>query len=411
MVELQRGANALTPLYGLKLLQKLYSRYPYHQAIMNSLINAYIKLGNHTAALALIDNIPKHKTNIQTLKLRAWQAYKRGNGIKEKHIWSNILSKQYTTAIEAPIGTLLQRSEHTISITKQDVVLVCVERNEMLRLPSFLKHYRSLGVSQFFFVDNNSDDGSFEYLLNQDDCHVFWTNDCYAQAGFGAIWQHYLIDTYLSNQWYIIADADELLIYPDCETTPLSVLFSYLSSRSYQAVAGFMLDMFPDKPASQIHNLIESSPYFYNQYQHFHQMHCPYLQIGGGIRSVVFGENTVAYTKTPIAHGSSDIRYLSSTHITTPAVIADITTAVLHFKFIGDAQSYFQTELKRKQHADGALRYRQYEQWFDKQQGFEINKLAKTTKYQNSQQLVELGLIKTSDAWDKFIVNERKVNE
>ena len=42
-------------------------------------------------------------------------------------------------------------------------------RNERLRLPAFLNHYRSLGVDEFLVIDNDSSDGSTEYLAAQAD--------------------------------------------------------------------------------------------------------------------------------------------------------------------------------------------------------------------------------------------------
>src|SRR5260370_21953978 len=46
-------------------------------------------------------------------------------------------------------------------------------RNEQLRLPAFLRHYRNIGVQRFFFVDNASNDGSAEYPRPQPAVPVF----------------------------------------------------------------------------------------------------------------------------------------------------------------------------------------------------------------------------------------------
>ncbi len=47
-----------------------------------------------------------------------------------------------------------------------------VVRNEMYFLPHFLQHYRTLGVRDFWFLDDRSEDGTREFLLAQSDCGV-----------------------------------------------------------------------------------------------------------------------------------------------------------------------------------------------------------------------------------------------
>ena len=47
-------------------------------------------------------------------------------------------------------------------------------RNEALRLPAFLEH-RRLGVDGFFIIDNDSTDGTTDYLAGQPDVRAFRT--------------------------------------------------------------------------------------------------------------------------------------------------------------------------------------------------------------------------------------------
>lgn len=55
-------------------------------------------------------------------------------------------------------------TNRTKHIRPDDILLFCTQRNEAVRLPLFLKYYRDMGVNHFFFVDNDSDDGSTGYL-------------------------------------------------------------------------------------------------------------------------------------------------------------------------------------------------------------------------------------------------------
>jgi hypothetical protein len=85
-------------------------------------------------------------------------------------------------------------------------------RDEMLRLPTTLDHYRKIGVGRFLVVDNGSADGTKEFLLDQPDCHVFVTHNSYSEAGYGIEWQHCLLDEYGTNHWCLVVDADEWFV-------------------------------------------------------------------------------------------------------------------------------------------------------------------------------------------------------
>ena len=66
-------------------------------------------------------------------------------------------------------------ANRTGQIRPDDLLLFCTQRNEGIRLPYFLKYYRDLGIGHFFFVDNDSTDGSRAYLAEQPDVSVHLT--------------------------------------------------------------------------------------------------------------------------------------------------------------------------------------------------------------------------------------------
>ena len=81
-----------------------------------------------------------------------------------------------------------------------------VVRNEKIRLPFFLEYYRKLGINHFLFVDNNSDDGSFEFLKEQADVSVWRTTTSYKRAGYGLDWSNYLLRKYTHDHWVLSVD-------------------------------------------------------------------------------------------------------------------------------------------------------------------------------------------------------------
>ena len=90
-------------------------------------------------------------------------------------------------------------------------------RNEGLRLPAFLKHYRGLGVGRFFIIDNDSTDGTTDYLIGQPDVHLFRTANRYSEADMGTDWLNALLATFGVGRWCVTVDIDELFAYPGGE--------------------------------------------------------------------------------------------------------------------------------------------------------------------------------------------------
>ena len=60
----------------------------------------------------------------------------------------------------------------------------------MLRLPWFLAHHRKLGVAHFLIIDNDSEDGTIEFLRQQPDVTLFETPMSYAESKCGVLWQN-----------------------------------------------------------------------------------------------------------------------------------------------------------------------------------------------------------------------------
>ena len=133
-------------------------------------------------------------------------------------------------------------------VERDDILLFSTVRNEVVRLPFFLKHHRNLGVRHFFFVENNSDDGTREYLEDQPDVSLWTTTDSYKLSRFGVDWLTWLQRRYAHGHWCLTLDADEILIYPHYETRPLPALTSWLEQHDRDSFGALMLDMYPKGP-------------------------------------------------------------------------------------------------------------------------------------------------------------------
>ena len=148
------------------------------------------------------------------------------------------MSKAHLTRLDA----------RPIPIRPDEIRCFATIRNEALRLPYFLDYHRGLGVDRFFVVDNASEDGSSEYLLSQDDVHVFFTDDSYAASQCGVGWLNELLNTHAVGHWALTLDADELLVYPLSERIGVHRLTSFLDRFQAHALVTYMLDMYSRLP-------------------------------------------------------------------------------------------------------------------------------------------------------------------
>jgi len=151
---------------------------------------------------------------------------------------------------------LKRRNEISIvskrSVPRDGVLVFSTMRNEILRVQHWLDHYRTLGVAHFFVVDNASDDGTAELLAAQSDVSVWTTSESYKASRFGVDWLTCLQRSFGHNRWCLTVDADEILVYPDCNTRGLHDLTAFLDATGRDAFGAIMLDMYPKGPVGQV---------------------------------------------------------------------------------------------------------------------------------------------------------------
>ena len=135
--------------------------------------------------------------------------------------------------------------DRTGAIRPQDVLLVSTLRNERIRLPYFLSYYRDLGVGHFLFVDNDSDDGSAEYLSGERDVSIWTTKGSYRRASFGVDWVNWLNRRYAHDHWTLVVDPDEFFVYPFCDTRPITALTDWLDNSSIRSFGAMLIDLYP----------------------------------------------------------------------------------------------------------------------------------------------------------------------
>jgi hypothetical protein len=293
-------------------------------------------------------------------------------------------------------------------------------RNEILRLPAFLRHYRALGVERFFIVDNDSHDGSVEYLAAQPDVQVTRTTARFGDSCGGADWLNPLLTEFGSGAWCVTVDVDELLVYPGSEHATLPAFTRYLDECGHDAVACLLLDLYPSGPLDESRyeaggDLLDAAPYFdAGPYSRRPVAHCPGVLIRGGMRERVFyperrgvrgllarvtrRSTPPCLTKIPLVRWTPGTRYLHANHWITERRVAPETGVLLHFKFLDDFHDRAIAEAERGEYYNRASEYVRYAERLRREATLTLRDAA-SLRYEGTGQLVALGLMQDGAAW------------
>lgn len=332
---------------------------------------------------------------------------------------------------------LIRQDAHPIPDDRDEIRLFCKFRNEAARLPYFLSYHRDLGVKRFFLVDNASSDDSADVLRDQEDCHVFWTDGKMNEARSGMGWLEPLMRTYGTGQWCLVADADELFIYPEAETVSLGAFCRRLEQRGANALICMMIDMYPEGNVEEVdyrrgQPFLEVCPYFdrggYLYRTKRVQGEVPEI-VGGPQLRAFFPElldrrirtrikrrllNEIAYApllrntrlnnlkppipaplhKVPLVKWDNAMSFNAAAHVLFSGTFAKSRGALLHFKFLGDFTRRVDEEMIRRVYGSNSERYRRYSARLEGQ-NVPLNLMCDlSTRYQDTSQLLSLGLLK-----------------
>ena len=269
--------------------------------------------------------------------------------------------------------------DRTDQIRSDDLLLFCTQRNEGVRLPYFLDYYRKLGIGHFFFVDNDSTDGSLEYLAQQPDVSVWRTKASYKRARFGVDWLNWLQLKHAHGHWALTVDPDEFLVYPFCDTRPLRALTDWLDASSIKSFSAMLLDMYPkgrldEQPYQRGQNPMEIACWFDSgNYTISRNFRFNNLWIQGGPRARTFfadqPERAPALNKVPLVKWDRRYAYVSSTHMLLPRGLNQVydewggekaSGVLLHAKFLDTFSAKAKEEMERQEHYAASLEYRAY---------------------------------------------------
>lgn len=267
----------------------------------------------------------------------------------------------------------------------------------------YLDHYRSLGVDHFFIVDNSSDDGTCEHLLAQPDVSVFSCSGSFSEAAFGVIWINHLLQRFGIGHWCLYVDIDEGFVFPGQDRgKTLKDLLKYCDTYGFGALHSAAIDMYPAEFSGERGlTSISQCTQFDADYTSIRSEMPPYFLTQGGIRQRMTGL-ALSVNKAPLVRMEPHVYYINGNHNTTHLPVADVTAALLHYKFVGDVKKEIQKTVARGAHFAGAVSYRQLQASLD-ELGWHQSLVSDHSRlFEGATSLEHQGLMKTSESWEHF---------
>lgn len=269
--------------------------------------------------------------------------------------------------------------DNTGSIKANDVLLFACMRNEAARLPYFLKHYRALGVRHFLIVDNASEDGTADLLVGQPDVSVWQSLTSYKASRFGMDWLTWLQRKFGHGHWCVTVDADELLVYPDCDMRDLTALTDWMAKHGQIMLGSMMLDLYPKGRLDDQTYVAGQDPRevlaWYDAFGYWVQKQpkMDNLWLQGGPRARRFfkdcPQHAPTLNKIPLVLWNRSFVYVNSTHNALPIKLnrtyestnlEPVSGVLLHTKFLPDTAQRAAAEKARGEHFSNSADFDAY---------------------------------------------------
>ena len=178
-----------------------------------------------------------------------------------------------------------------------------------------------------------------------------------------------------------------------------------------QAMKTVLIDMYSDKAISET-NYTTGEPFLdycrYFDSNSYFEYDNDNIPVRGGPRDRLFwkGYNREKMSpyliNIPLVKWRNDLKYECGTHIISNVKLASLTGAKLHFKFFSDFYTYSESEAHRKEHWDNAAQYETY--WDVLSKNAQLCGIYNgSLKFKDSMQLVEIGLMKSTDDYEAYI--------
>ena len=253
----------------------------------------------------------------------------------------------------------------------QGVIVISIVKNESVRIPWFLNYYRGLGVKEFIFIDNGSEDTTVEYLLQQADVLLYHSDpSSYASSRSGRLWINEIVLKHALGRWALVVDSDELISWPNCETEKLPGLVKYAERLGLKRIFTPLIDAYADAPVIQLPAYVPGEP--------FGAM-CPWIDPVSGAKARILKDRRL------MLHSGPRLRYLSdslsppplmtkqtlyyvehngyshvNSHFDNTVQPSPLVAPLLHYKFLPNFSKKIDEAIQDGQHWEGAAEFKDY---------------------------------------------------
>jgi glycosyltransferase involved in cell wall biosynthesis len=278
---------------------------------------------------------------------------RRGRIYAENIRWRDIFSYREHCETNSEISLLTQEPS-----PNDKLIVFSVVRNEADILPTFLDHYRKLGVDRFVIIDNNSTDGTREILWNEGDVSLYFSKQKFTAALRGRQWIDFLARRHALDRWIIVVDADEMLTYSNCDVRPLPELIAVLNSLGLKRLFAPLIDLYE----------IDNELYFDAAPEVAYQNRRGTCVEGGPRLRMALkcGASSPFLTKYPVTLYDENTCY-PSLHLPFPRDRNNpfCFARLLHFKLTTRFKRKISEALEHRQYWQGSAEYEVYSKWAD----------------------------------------------
>ncbi|MBS4018968.1 MAG: glycosyltransferase family 2 protein [Dechloromonas sp.] len=274
----------------------------------------------------------------ELLPFRSWLAQAGGDHGAARLLEAADIAQRFIPALREDLPMPRPIGPREAPALRDRIIVLTHARNEIGLVTWFLDYYRRLGVDWFHVVDDGSIDGTTEVLLAQPDVTVYRSDALFPMTSGGSLWMNQLLELHGADNWCIVVDFDEQLVMPELQNRSLRSILDEMAAKGEHAMAGFMLDMFPESIDAAAgfgpgDDPLDASPWFDTDYVFPGHWQAPYSWASGGARSRLFGQRHNCMAKTPIVRGGAGVRLLWKHHVTATRPSAR-SCALLHYKIL-----------------------------------------------------------------------------
>lgn len=345
-----------------------------------------------------------HSTALNDMKRPLWAL---ANRVREQVVWTDAAVRGAIRRVHGP---------EDVQCGPHEMVVLCLVRDGAMWLDAFVDHYLALGARHIFFLDNDSGDDTVARASRYDRVSVFTTTLPFKHFELGL--RRWLTKKLGHDRWSLAPDADELWDYPASDRLPLAGFLRYLRHHGYKAVTSHALDMFSDLPFSRLESRpgddLKGKYRYYDISDVITTRDVYWIRNGqarsdvafstfGGVRERFFGSRCLCQTRHALLFADDTIApYRFDGHFTANAPVADVTTVLLHYKFVGTIVEQARTNLEMGQHWGGSAHYRGIHEALSRNPDLCL-RTESAAEFTDVQQLVDEGFLTVSEAYLRWV--------